>query len=573
MTQPTAASAPTAPAPVLSPDDHRHFIERGYVVVKRAVDPDAIAAAVAALESQKHEGTVGAADYKPVRTDALGPLSSERFSRALEELMGVPHRLHPGGAGTDMPRPHQPTLPLAVPGPHIDDDYPTTLPNGWAIGSFLFLTPVRPGGGAFVCWPGSPRAIRVAASRRLNGFFSLARDGKTLGDKLEFLAEPGDLLLFHHLMAHSGTHNSTDPTTRHALLSRHHPSATVVPGDKPFDKMSTVEMANSARYLHERLGDAILPTPLPADAPATHAALAKGLLPLGHSPLCHAVFFAEGRPHLFFVAGDQQAVVRHAVTDDWVTWRELPPLPLTLGLTRVRSLQLAPTRDETVLIASGIAPDGSPRTCVVRSADLRQWAPQSDLPGVVNASGFYTSDYGNKARIRGSILLSIPADPLHPDQRDNALPRLGPTWDTLHEWKSQPPALATPAPGLVHDLFVQPTFGESEYALIADVQGPGKSGRVGPPGALSSAPAYSLSNDCLRFDSPLRPLPGPEIPARQIRVLARGRRFWLVAHLRLHAGSLRLFWGAIDWSEPEPRLAEIHTAADLRAALARTGLV
>lgn len=541
--------------PVLSSADHQHFIEKGYVVVRRAVEPDAIAAAVAALEGKSYEGTVGAADYKPVRTDAVRALSSPRFAGALSELMGEQHPLAPGSAGTDMPRPHQPTLPRATFAPHVDDDYPTALPNHWAIGSFLFLTPVRAGGGAFVCWPGSPRALRVAAAKRLSGFFLLACDAGMLGEPLEFLAEPGDLLLFHHLMAHCGTHNSTDPRTRHALLSRHHPSRPVVPGDKPFERMSTLEKANSARYLRERLGD-----PIATSAPIAPAeGFGKGMRPMGTEVICQAAFIADGLPHLLYVAGADPSEIRHAVADDWTTWRAVPPLPVKTGLARVRSLQLVcPKGDDPVLIASGIASDGSCRAAILRSHDWSRVTHLGDLPGLAHASGFHTTDYGNAARVRGVFILGVPAD-----DRARVLPRLGEKWEALDAWKPQAPALPEPVDGSVIDFVVAPTLGESEFAAIVEVM---------PPRGSYTVMHFTQGKDCLRFEAPLRPLPGPIRPASQLRVLARGRRFWLVTYVRPDRDETRLFWGAIDWALPEPRLEEITTREALREAMLRTGL-
>lgn len=58
---------------------------------------------------------------------------------------------------------------------------------------------------------------------------------------VQVLADPGDAVLFHHLMGHSGSHNVASPHTRHALLNRYHPSTRLVPPpDRTPEQMSTM---------------------------------------------------------------------------------------------------------------------------------------------------------------------------------------------------------------------------------------------------------------------------------------------------------------------------------------------
>ena len=45
---------------------------------------------------------------------------------------------------------------------HCDDAYGTLMAQGWALGSFIFLTPVESRGGAFIVYPGSYLRYREA---------------------------------------------------------------------------------------------------------------------------------------------------------------------------------------------------------------------------------------------------------------------------------------------------------------------------------------------------------------------------------------------------------------------------
>ena len=75
-------------SPVLTDEDHRHFIEHGYVVLKGAVPEDLRRAAIQVLEQSNFEGSPGAGDYKPVRDPALDACLTPDLVRAVEEIAG-----------------------------------------------------------------------------------------------------------------------------------------------------------------------------------------------------------------------------------------------------------------------------------------------------------------------------------------------------------------------------------------------------------------------------------------------------------------------------------------------------
>ena len=254
---------------------------------------------------------------------------------AIGDLFGSEYPFESIPVERDMARPHQPEESWPPPRAHVDDAYPIIMPNGWAIGSFLFLTPVKSRGGAFICFPGSPWRYRPQLARQYLAAKDVAPMGKFSGAHTEFLAQPGDLLLFHHLMGHCGSSNVADPVTRHALLSRWHPDHRIIPGRKPFDQMTVIEKANSARYLNHRLG---LELPV-ADKPTgtdAETVLKDGLCGLGRIQLC-AILHFDG-VQLLIVNEAEPTIIRRQSSQDLLHWRDAGPIDFALG--EIHSLQL-----------------------------------------------------------------------------------------------------------------------------------------------------------------------------------------------------------------------------------------
>ena len=233
-------------SPVLTPDDHDHFLRTGFIHLKAVIPPESVAAALETLQQPRPDCT--------------------RLHAAVRELLGVSYslELNPTSGGYDMSRPllspevEPEKYATALAGSnsatvvthgraHCDDAYGTLMAQGWALGSFIFLTPVESRGGAFIVYPGSYLRYREAMGHvGPGGYKGIAPEYS--GDLHEVLAEPGDAVIFHHLMGHSGSENVSSQHTRHALLNRYHPSTRLAPPPHlPTAAMSTLERANSAR--------------------------------------------------------------------------------------------------------------------------------------------------------------------------------------------------------------------------------------------------------------------------------------------------------------------------------------
>ena len=78
---------------VLTPADHAHFLEHGYVIVRRVVTTAVAARAAAALEAARFEGNPGQPGYKPVRGEAVDACASERMRSAIRAGLHLPRRV------------------------------------------------------------------------------------------------------------------------------------------------------------------------------------------------------------------------------------------------------------------------------------------------------------------------------------------------------------------------------------------------------------------------------------------------------------------------------------------------
>ena len=543
---------------MLTPQDHQHFLEHGYVVVKNVLPPETIAAALAVLEAGAHSGQVGGADYQGVRGDAVNACITDTIHEAIADLFGPDYPFVRARQADDMPRVYQPDSGWPPPRAHIDDDYPTLMPNGWAVGLFVFLTPVQSHGGAFVLFSGSYRRYQELISADPDAIVQLVSAPENAGEPQEFLADPGDILLFHHLMGHAGSNNVSDPSTRHALLSRWHPTKRIVPGDTPTAALSTIEKVNSLRARQELWGTRFQ-APVCETGDDAMAVLREGWASSG-SILAQALVHVGGKTHLFFTDEAQPHVIQHVHSTNllqWETDRSLPPLK-----SSVQSLSLFRRGSEIRLLT------GTPAGAQILSGlDLHEWTTTGLMAGSQAAAGHFSTGFGSKTA-HGQVLFFVPSD--SPGQ---VRCRWANTWKEL-ENPTQPheneavenESLTAEAPShfSINGFCLKPVFGESLFGLIADLVGPNEA---------HSSPFYTLSSDSAAYPEPFEPLAfTASATPHGLQVYSRARHYWLVTYLREQAGTARLFWGVIDWETQPPVLREITTAAEWRQAFDTVGL-
>jgi hypothetical protein len=529
---------------VLSKADCEHFLEHGYVIVHEVAAPDVLAAAVRALEADAGS---------PAAAEAIAACVTDRVHGAIGDLFGPDHPFVQARGGHDMMRPHQPEGEWPTPAAHVDDAYPTIMPNGWAVGSFLFLTPVKSRGGAFICFPDSPWRYRQQLAAGHLRAKDVAPMPEHSGRHMEFLAEPGDLLLFHQLMGHCGSNNVADPVTRHALLARWHPQRRIVPGRKPFEAMSLIEKVNSARYLNHRF-DLDLPIPeKPADG-RTEARLRAGSGGLGRVMTCAVIHYNGAQ--LLYADESNPRVIRRMSSNDLINWDDAGVVELDLGV--IDSLQLHQYGLDVILgVTSGS------QLILFATRDFTSWSLLSRVTGCATATPWFAyAKYPTKIAA-GNTVFTVPDS-----SRDSVVCHWGERWEEAGGWETASVALRAPSGSRIRDVTIAAHFSDSTCAFVIDLQAP-------EAGEGETLPHYALPLDVAVADESLQRLPwdGPG-PPRNIRVFNRARSYWMVTYLvRVKEEEDRLFWGTIDWSESQPTLRPISCAEELDQANCIVGMV
>jgi hypothetical protein len=510
--------------PVLSPRDHAFFLKNGFVIVKKAVPPKTAAAAAAFIDARIKGRAEGDESSVFVEGQEIDACATTRALTAVSELFG-----EAGLAALDrkkamtIPRLPRPGAAWTKPIAHTDVDYPSLMPDNWAVTMFVFLTRVKAKGGAFVLFAGSAdrnRLLTAATPGLLKLHEGLPRHS---GRAKELLAEPGDALLYHHLLGHCGSENVSGAPTRHALKRGFYPASRLAPGGKPFARMSTIEKANSPRFLAKRLKVAF---PSPRLEPAVRRCL-QGGDPLSGDCAAHDVLRFKGRTWRLFVNKSAPSTILAASTAGWCAFREEGRLDL--GGDVVRSLHVFHHGPEVKLF---VGTDEGVR--LFGSADLKTWREEIVEPGLVVASGHHLGAYGTAGSSFARV--SVKTD------------RPGEIFCGAKTAAELPGRRAL-------DAFIAPVLGEISFALVVET-----------PDLL-----VSLSRDGDAFREPFVPLAAPS-GARQLRLYARSRRYWLMTYLSSRDKKNKMLWGFIDWEKTPARLEPIENEKALIAALEIVGL-
>jgi len=537
-------------APVLTAQDHTHFLEHGFVVIKGVVSPETIAAAVETLEAGTYSGKVGDANYRPVRAEAVAECITDRVHNAIGELFGEEYPFDRIRDGVDMPRPLRQGAAWPIPVAHIDDDYPTIMPNGWALGMFLFLTPVRSHGGAFIVFPGSYRRYQQILSASPDKIFGVVATAEAAGEYQELLAEPGDLLLFHHLAGHTGSENIADPLTRHALLGRWHPRKRIDPAGKSISDMSTIEKANSLRH-QRRAFEGVFDAPACNTSAEAQRILSEGISRPG-GIRAQSLIHVDGTSHLLCVDGAARNVIQHAVSGDLLNWKFGQALPaFDAPITSFSLYQ----RGKDILLFASVG--GKIR--ILASRDFDTWEEVATVLSAEHGAGHFNTNFGS-AIARGNVLFYI-----SPATKSQVRCCWAGEWSTIGAVKGQESVVIETADGhKITGVCIKPTLGEVQFAVVLD---------IAEEGIVETHPFYSLSSDSASYPSALRPLAYTTWNApRAIQVYRRARNYWLITYIRVQGDQERWFWGIIDWEQETPAIEEITDTTQWSRAFDIVGL-
>jgi len=348
-------------------------------------------------------------------------------------------------------------------------------------------------------------------------------------------------------MGHTGSDNITDATTRHALLTRWRPFKRIVPGTKSFDQMSTIEKANSARYLEHHFDLDLQVQHTPTDKKAV-TLLRDGFAGLGQV-LTYALLHFEGQAQLIFVTAEDPTLIRRLCSDDFIRWQDTDPLPLNAG--SIRALHLHQYGFAAILAIT---------TQVYSSDDFVHWNPLTQLHQSQTTTPWYVyAKYPSK--IAGGQALFVVPD----SDSSQAVCRWGEDWPSAAQGTEESVAVQAPQGCRINDLIIAARFSDSQCAFVADVQ----CNETAPP-----QPHYILPQDIAITDGALQPLAyTSDTPPHHIRIFNRGPSYWLLTFLRRCDQQDHLFWGYIDWDESPPTLRSLSTAVAFDEAKSIVGLI
>ena len=522
--------------PILTPEDHDYFLEHGYLALRQVVPREICARAVTLLESE--------GDESPTTQEAVAACNTEGLFGAIGELFGPQYDFDATPVFRDMKRPHEPEKEWPTPVAHVDDAYPILMPDGWAIGSFVFLTRVESRGGAFLYFPGSPLRYRQAASEGCDAIKKLAALEEYAGSYREFLAEPGDAILFHHLMGHCGSPNVADSTTRHALLSRWHPRRRIVPGQKQFSEMTTIEKANSTRFLEQRVSPDVDREKSP-DPELTANLLHNGFGGDAARIITSATLYLDGRAHLFYVDDEAPDVIRWMSSADLINWRDAGTP--AIDANQVTTLHFHQYEGE-VILAVGIEGE-PPRATLLSSPDLTAWKRVDVLENCQACTPWFIyAKYPSKIAGGQTLYTVSPSTPHRVDCR------WAESWKNGDSWTGRSVALEAPPGSCIRDVTVASRCRDSHSAFVVDVESSGEGD--------GTKPFFTLPFDVAVAKEDLEPLSfSAATTPRLIRLLRRARSYWLVTYVRKQANRDRHFLGEIDWEQSPPTLRELSTPA------------
>tara|TARA_B100001250_G_scaffold212754_1_gene182484 strand:+ start:207 stop:1793 length:1587 start_codon:yes stop_codon:yes gene_type:complete len=525
---------------VLSLADHGHFIEHGFVIVKKAVPVEVVQQTVACLEGEL------ISDF-----DIGKACISDTLLKALSELFGPEISFKTKYDSQDLARPQQTGKEWSMMSAHVDDAYPTLMPNDWAVGSFIFLTKVISHGGAFICFSGSPLRYRKGMSKSYFSIKEIAKAHKYSGRGKEFLADPGDVLLFQHLMGHTGSDNVSNPVTRHALLNRWVPKGVrIAPGEKPFSQMATIEKANSVRYLEHKF-DVDLGANITLKNDFSSEILSRGWNwnEKSFSVRSYALLHFNGKARLFVISNDAPDHIRYWHSVDLINWEE-EKSPIEVRL-RIHSLHFHQYGKDAVL--SVTYENGF--NCLYSSIDFSRWHAKAEMSQVTCVLPWYIyPDYPSKIAKEKSVLA------IYKNELTEVICHWGLTWSDATMRKNK--SIALKAAGKIEDFVLAPYHSDSKCAFIADVKFCDEK---------NTKLTFSLPRDMAVAKETLQPMSSDLIDnARLLRVYNRGPLFWLVTVLGTND---RLFWGCIDWSESTPLLRALVNADDFNKAKSLVGMI
>jgi len=199
----------------LTPDQLSAFEQGGFVLVSGLIDPGLAQRAYDRVVA-KSVGTEGTSQHQFVRDRLVRACFTREVCSAAQQLAGpgvrvrAPFRTYaitvfPGSAPWESPKPH---IDHA-----LEKDAHKTFPPAFHIGCLIYLNEVAPQSGATIVWPGSHIQIEDFAAAHHARYEYLTKLNADLNQlvfrsPVEIISAAGDVLFYHHLLAHAGSANT-----------------------------------------------------------------------------------------------------------------------------------------------------------------------------------------------------------------------------------------------------------------------------------------------------------------------------------------------------------------------------
>jgi len=195
-----------------------HFVKYGYAVVEKLIDEEFIAQSLAEVRAlvgsdlpfeQWHKDNVPSLHGSKI--EALNKVYEQPGVRAvIDRMFGAPERFSNDSYGTLFMTLHDAAAqPVRRTKGHIDFVNKPIPALGRGFVTQIALLDREPFGGNITIWPSTHRLVQQAVINDAEWRFPANWDDIPQGEPFEFVAEAGDALLFHHLVAHGGNPNCT----------------------------------------------------------------------------------------------------------------------------------------------------------------------------------------------------------------------------------------------------------------------------------------------------------------------------------------------------------------------------
>jgi phytanoyl-CoA dioxygenase PhyH len=199
----------------LSPDQLNAFRQAGFLLASGLIEPGIARRAYDRLIARTQNLT-GASQHQFVHDRAVRACFTPEVISIAQQLAGPDIRIRPPfstyviivsphGAFWEWPQPH---IDHA-----LEKDLHKTFPAAFHIGCLIYLNEVAARSGATVVWPGSHLQIEELAGRDRKQYEYRATVNHDLGklalaDPVEVTSDAGDVLFYHHFLAHAGSENT-----------------------------------------------------------------------------------------------------------------------------------------------------------------------------------------------------------------------------------------------------------------------------------------------------------------------------------------------------------------------------